>query len=161
MAKQTEICIRSHSLVDLPFIFKCWIRTALAAKQFAGLDRPALVVAVQETIMSLLDRGARIDVAVWEEDPTVIAGFVCYDAQKSFPLIHFVYVKDTFRNTGIGSTLVCHGRSEKPGRLSYTFKNKNTKRVIREGNYRPFLVRNDDHISATRENTYDSLGRDS
>jgi hypothetical protein len=146
-------------LKEMNFIFNSWIRTALANKNFAGLERSSLAAAVRETIMSLLDRGAEIDVAVWADDPSVIAGYVCYETSKQFPLIHFVYVKDKFREGGLGSTLVAQGRAEKPGRLVYTFKNKNTKRVIREGNYRPFLVRNnDDQINKALKSPADGAG---
>lgn len=159
-----ETLIRSVNLADpkeVGFILNSWIRTALANKNFAGIARQALATAVQETIMNLLDRGAQIDVAVWAEDPSIIAGYVCYEDTRDYPLIHFVYVKDKFRDGGLGSTLVCHGRAEKPGRLTYTFKNKNTKRVIREGNYRPFLVRNDDHHATPGQKPNDRTGDDS
>jgi GNAT superfamily N-acetyltransferase len=147
-----ETLLRPVNLYDpteLGLVLNSWVRTALANKNFAGLERSALATAVRETIMSLLDRGAQIDVAVWAEDPSVIAGYVCYEATRDYPLIHFVYVKDKFREGGLGSDLVAHGRAQKPGLIHYTFKNRNTKRVIRTGSYRPFLVRTDDDKGTT------------
>ena len=136
-----ETIFRPYTPEDLPFIYKSWIRTALAAKQYGSICRPFLADAVKQTIDWLLANGSTVMVSCWAEDPTALSGFVCFGLESKIPVIHFVYVKNAHRGHGVGSDLVAIGRARKPGKISYTFKTRYTPRVLREADYKPFLVR--------------------
>ena len=59
---------------------------------------------VKELIAGLLARGAKITVAA-EPETNRVMGWVCHETKGNDGVVHFVYVKSTWRNLGLGTEL--------------------------------------------------------
>lgn len=50
----------------------------------------------------IVARGARVDIAAWEQDPMFIVGWACSEGET----LHYVWVRKDFRGKGIARQLV-------------------------------------------------------
>ncbi len=126
---------------DLKFVVKSWVRS-FANSDWAGpMSRERLVRAIKGTIADLIARGAEVWVACLAEHTDFIFGFVCFERDWQWPLVHFVYVRDDYRDNGIGKVLVGHATDNRENDARYTFKTRYTRRVLPQGRYAPALAR--------------------
>jgi GNAT superfamily N-acetyltransferase len=149
----TEVRFRTAEPKDKGFILKSWIRSYANSPWAGALSRERLMKAITGTIADLRQRGAEWVVAASASNPDVLYGFVCFERGWPWPLLHYVYVKDMYRNMGIGSQLVgqtaCHLLNDTGGkmtpRLRYTFRAATKPRflpeAIRSGKFSPQLAR--------------------
>ncbi len=131
------VIFRAHVDADLPFVFDSWIRSFEQSENSGPYSRKLVVDAIRGTIKALLDDGAQITVACFEEDPNVLAGFVCFETRYEFPVVHYVYCKDGAREAGLGSALVeqaCQGHADQ---ARYTFRTGAAKSLLPRGKWRP------------------------
>lgn len=142
MATESPVAYRPATARDLAFVIKSWVRSYAADKRAGSMTRARLVAAIRGTIDDLLHQPTtRLMLAVNALAPDQIWGFVCFDVGRDFPVLHFVYVKSLFRECGIGSGLVARAREDKPGVIRYTFDTADRRHVVREGHFKPGLVR--------------------
>ncbi len=72
---------------------------------------------------SLLARGAEVPVLCNTEDPDQILGWAMFErADSGVPVVHYVYIKDDFRNDGLARYLV--GEIAGDQRFAYTHRTR-------------------------------------
>ncbi len=109
---------------ELAFVFDSWA-SSFKKSPWAGCVRNADYAAVMRATMSeIIDRGASVIVG-WcptEDGERRIVGY--YVAEKSRPILHWLYVKNGFRGLGMGSELLTDLFTRMPGHTnwSYTFR---------------------------------------
>lgn len=94
--------IRAATKDDNPFIFSSWLKSY---KIFAkGITRQVYFREHHRLIEGLL-KNAETYVAVNAKDDNQIYGWICMDGSQPCKILHFIYVKSSFRNMGIGKTM--------------------------------------------------------
>jgi GNAT superfamily N-acetyltransferase len=92
---------------DLKFVVSSWSRaykSSPAAGIIATEDWPIIMHA---TLKKLVARpGTRTVLAYESSDPWFLYGFICGDVTNRVPVVHFCYVKEAHRKTGIGRRLL-------------------------------------------------------
>lgn len=153
-ATSEEVLFRPAEPGDLHYILKTWIRD-FKRSPFAGpYTSKRLIVALKATIADILARGT-VTVACSARRPQVIFGFVVYETNWPFPLVHYVYVKGLFRSMNIGGTLLSLALGHGTGAPRYTFKttNRHARALAQKHGMRfsPGLCRQPDRKGAIRE----------
>jgi GNAT superfamily N-acetyltransferase len=94
---------------DEGFVFKGWHRSYLDSDLARAPSTDAYYDAQRAVIATCLARGT-VDVACWPEDEDHLLGFVAHAGA----VVHYVYVKETFRRRGLGRALVEHAARDAP-----------------------------------------------
>ena len=114
--------IRAPVPGDVPFVMSSWLAsfwdTGLAR---SGLSKGAFQDVHRRLVNAIVQR-APCAVASWESDPSVILGWVCFELHPN--ILHYVYVKEPFRQSGIASSLI---ESVFPGHLDVMVTHKTPK----------------------------------
>ncbi len=123
------------------FVLKSWIRSFAKSPWSGPYLRDAKIAAIKETILGLLESpDCHIVLACSPENSDLILGFVCYELTRSFPVLHYVYVKDMVRRMKVGSDLVQVARSDREGTVRYTFKTPICVKFLPGAMYKPGLA---------------------
>lgn len=100
MAEILPVAVRDANENDWPFITDSWEKSLVhnqrARPSRGWYDRLHLRIA------RLRERGATFKVAFNPRDPGQILGWVCYE----LPVVHYVFVKQYFRENGVARQLL-------------------------------------------------------
>jgi len=112
---------------EFPFIFDSWARS-FRRSPWAGCVPNHLYDAVsRECSKGILDRpDARVVVALPDPDTRRVMGY--YVAEPG--VLHWLYVKDSFRRMGIGRRLLEHATAGHDGPWTYTFRTRLSQRFL-------------------------------
>lgn len=118
---EQEFVFRPYTLEDRPFIESSWassyysacrIKDLLSPEEFHSFHRP-----LRERFFSR--PSATVIVAADEDDPTHIFGWIAVEVVTNATLLHYIYVKSTYRKEyGISKKLLIRGLP--PGDVLYT-----------------------------------------
>ena len=138
-------------------IYNSWIRSFRCAASVRDVPHTPYLKGQHKLISQLLENSTcRVLLAVDVEDEGHILGWMCFEEYEGVGVIHYVYVKSTFRRFGIGTRLV----GEVEGEVYYTHKNSRGDKLMSKCNasYNPYLAqRRDDE---DQEGKVTSGGRD-
>lgn len=122
---------------DVPFLYNSWLKSYRDSPTVQSISNTVYYAEQHKLIERLLQAPeAKAVVACNPEDPTQIYGYIVYQPD----VLHWVYVKHTFRGAGIARMLVAEaGLSAK---LIYTHRVKNSERLVgeRDATYNPYLL---------------------
>lgn len=138
-----DFAVRPPTEKDYPFILQSWVRTYTRSQRWGPLSPRAVAGAVHTSILELLKQpGVTIAIATNPTNPWFIFGYVVFSHDDAGPILHWVYVKDLYRDMGIGPDLVAHACGEAPGALRFTYKTPAAKKVLpSEATWSPQLAR--------------------
>lgn len=101
-----HVVIRPAEADDFALVFGSWCssyerysRLADYVRHYVGQNPTRVIDRIAKRIV---ERGARVDVASWADDPMVILGWACSEGQ----VLHYVWVRRDFRGQGIARQLV-------------------------------------------------------
>ena len=98
---------------DEPFIYSSWLKSFRKSKVNTGLGGQAYHNKQSQRITQILERdNTRVIVACDTEDDDLILGYCVFEIKTSEAILHYVYVKESFRRMQIASALVKMLRSE-------------------------------------------------
>jgi hypothetical protein len=98
-----DFTIRVHSKEDLPFIYSTWLKCFRHSSTFAKeISNDIYYKYHQMVIDRILNRGATIYVACDKLSPETVFGYILGEGD----VLHFLYVKKSFRKLGIGTALL-------------------------------------------------------
>lgn len=121
MIPQGSIEVRKYRAdLDKPFVYSTWLRNYKHSSYFAKRIKPVVFFAGHHNAIShLLEKpGIKALVACPKDDHETILGYlVCESTEK--PTVHFVFVKETFRNMGIARALF-EAASLDPNKIQFT-----------------------------------------
>lgn len=92
--------IRECNQLDLSFIYSTWLRS-YHYDSWTRQTRKSIFFDNYKRVLDLLIDTNQILVACLVNDPEVILGYIVFGQQK----IHYMFVKETFRNMGIARSL--------------------------------------------------------
>lgn len=99
------IKIRPLTQLDVSFVFSSWLKSFKGAF-FAKDIHPKTYFSEQHRVVASLLSTCQTYVACAESDPTEIFGFICGEYMSGAFVLHYIYVKHTFRNLGIARQLL-------------------------------------------------------
>lgn len=104
VTKTELIAFRSIDLLDIPFIMSTWLRGLRYGNPWFHLIEKNVYYKVYKAVIeSILSKETTsVTIACLKDDPEVILGFCVYDG----PRLHWVHVKQAWRNIGIARALV-------------------------------------------------------
>lgn len=123
--------IRAMATGDVGLIFNSWLRSF---RKSQDMEHKAYFLFQHRLIEEILRR-SNVLLAVSEDDPDQIFGWVCFEDREEGFTIHYVYVKATFRKLGIGRALV----DSLPEAEWFTHKTYGS--AFFGADYNPYLVR--------------------
>ena len=106
MEKQTlPTTLRLAEEGDIGFIFNSWLksyRSSLFAKPISN----TVFFAEHHKVIEKLAKTSQILLACNKEDPNQIYGYACAERVEGVFVLHYIYVKQSFRRLGIGKLLL-------------------------------------------------------
>lgn len=100
------ITVRVASQSDIGFIFNSWLKSYKGGGLFTYDIPPAVYFTEHHKILERLLKRSTVIVACDSQDPTLIYGYLIAEEIEGFPVLHFCYVKNTFRGFGISNILL-------------------------------------------------------
>lgn len=99
--------LRAAEPADRPFWSSAWARSYRRSR-WAGTVPNHLYFDVERTkVDGLLARGMRVHLAHVPGDPQALLGFVAWEPRESdLPHLVYLYVKDPYRRSGLGTQLL-------------------------------------------------------
>lgn len=139
--------IRPMQAADENFVIHSWLKANwdLYASKLPGIDRDAYYRGQQGVIVRALDRPlSEVLVVTPRGDGLTIIAWVCSEKMPHHPetILHFVYVKEAFRDMGIAGLLV-RAAGMDPERLVYTHTNKRAAKIMSRrpnSSFNPWLL---------------------
>lgn len=104
--------IREANESDHACIYATWLRSYRHSSSFARNVHEGVFFAQHHAIIEALLAQSRVLIATIEEDTSVILGWCCYEPGESVAglevpaVVHYVYVKPSFRKSGVASKLL-------------------------------------------------------
>lgn len=103
----SEMAFRPMRLEDEPFVFSSWLNSYwddISGSTFVNdLSKTTFYRYHHKVIDALLKR-SRILIGTPKEDSNVILAYIVME-EKTPPILHYLYVKESFRNEGIATYL--------------------------------------------------------
>jgi GNAT superfamily N-acetyltransferase len=105
--EQTKIPVKIRLATegDIPFIFSSWLRSYKSATANNNVP-PSIYFAEHHKVIEDLLRTCEVLVACNEHDPSDIVGYICAERVDGIFVVHYIYVKHTFRVMGIAKLLL-------------------------------------------------------
>lgn len=108
---QIEDSIRFRPYIqsnDQAFVFSTWLKNYRHSSYFAKRIRSSIFFPGHQKVLELLFEKPtlRVVVATPIDDDQTILGYLAAEFHHTKPVIHFIFIKDAFRNMGIAKALV-------------------------------------------------------
>ena len=139
--KLKNIRLRTANDEDLPFIFSSWLKS-YRSSHFAKKITNTIYFGDHHKVIEHLLKNSIVMISCNEEDPSQIYGYAVGSQVDGIFILHFIYVKHTFRNMGIGSMLLDSYGFDKENASLYTHHTDVAERLSAKYNfvYHPYLM---------------------
>ena len=118
---------------DLPWVFASWLGSA----RWNDVVPAHLQTSIRKaSVHQLLKRGMKIVLAVNPDDHDQFLGFIAYEPG----LLHYVFVKDLFRRSGVASSLLAYANFDRQGTILHTFYTRSAKYLAKRLDCKPHLA---------------------
>jgi hypothetical protein len=105
IAEQLPIKLRAALEADAAFIFNSWLRSYRFGDLAKNCDNAVYFSEHHKLIEGLLKRCKTV-IACASDNPADIYGYICYEQVEGILVMHYCYVKHSFRNMGIARELM-------------------------------------------------------
>lgn len=95
-----EITFREANNSDIPFLTSSWLKSYRDAPAVRGVPNKVYYYFHHKVLEELISRGMVL-VLHYEHTPDQILGWVCYETYDSAMLLHYMYIKKSFRGFGL------------------------------------------------------------
>lgn len=102
---QNEVLLRPPNDTDGSFIIDSWVREARDHYPYSNMDKSLFYKEYKEIVKTLISKSL-ILIACNPEETDQIYGYLSFEKVADIPIIHFIYVKLTFRENGIAKLLL-------------------------------------------------------
>lgn len=116
---------------DCNMILSDWLKS-FRRSEFASDMTNAVYFRGHEPLVKKALKRSQVVCAVNRDDPNHAFGWVCFEP-GSIPILHYLYVKESFRGFGIGTALFHHVRAGQS--FAYTHKTESFDRFSKQGIY--------------------------
>ncbi len=99
------IVVRLARKKDIAFITSSWLKSYRDSEAVRGVPNGTFYRLHHKVLETIIPRSI-VAVAVAQDDPDQIIGWVCAERNDSYLTIHYVYVKYMFRRHGVAKKLI-------------------------------------------------------
>ncbi len=134
--------IRRAKRSDIPFITSSWLKSNRHGYMVRSVPNNIYYYNHHKILEELLPRSVVL-VACNAEDPDQILGWMCAEVVDTAMVIHYVYVKQSFRKFGIAKRIVnLMKTTEDPPAVMATHSNPEVRDLLKEKNiiYNPYIM---------------------
>tara|TARA_R100000458_G_scaffold48173_1_gene47122 strand:+ start:1138 stop:1596 length:459 start_codon:yes stop_codon:yes gene_type:complete len=148
MKKNSPIRLRSSVKEDLPFIYNSWLKS-YRFSHFGEKITNTIYFTDHHKVLENLIKQSEVLIACNGEDPSQVYGYIVGGAREGVFLLHFLYVKHTFRNMGIGKTLLDAMGHDSSSAAVYTHHTRMADKLASKHNfvYHPYLMFDIEEVS--------------
>jgi ribosomal protein S18 acetylase RimI-like enzyme len=141
MKTNSPIRLRPSVEEDLPFIYNSWLKS-YRFSHFGEKITNTIYFTDHHKVLENLIKQSKVIVACNPEDPSQVYGYIVGGAREGVFLLHFLYVKHTFRNMGIGKTLLDAMGHDSSSAAVYTHHTRMADKLASKHNfvYHPYLM---------------------
>ena len=139
--KMSNVRLRTANDEDLPFIFNSWLKS-FRDSYFARDIPDTIYFADHHKVIERLLKNSVVMISCNEDDPSQLYGYAVGSEEDGIFVLHFIYVKYTFRNLGIGTLLLKTFGHTGESASVYTHCNSLAIRLAAKYNfvYHPYLM---------------------
>lgn len=136
-----SIQIRNISEADVSFIFNSWLKSYRNSLFAKDIPNSVYYSGHHKLAERLLARG-EVKIACNADDASQIYGYVVAEKIQGILTLHYMYVKHTYRNMGIGKILLNQFEWDFKSAACYTHETKIVSRLASKYNlvYHPYLL---------------------
>ena len=119
------VLLRAGTPGDIPFILKSWLSSFRHSYHVRGIEGPVYFAEHRRIVEALIPR-CGVLVACDRQDPTMIYAFLVSEVIDKALVVHWVYVRSTFQDFGIGTKLIAEVLKHEPDLVAiiYTHQTK-------------------------------------
>ena len=145
MSKKAElpIWIRKANQEDVNFIFNSWLKS-FRGSLFAKPLNNTVYFTEHHKILERIAKTSEILIACNKDDPTQIYGYICAERVEGIFVLHYAYIKHTYRSMGIAKILLSAFERDPEEAGCYTHHTRSAERLAPKFNliYHPYLLIN-------------------
>ena len=134
---------------DLPFLFNSWLKS-YRFSHFGEKITTTIYFEDHHKVIDKILKNNQVIMACSPEDSSQLFGYIVAGREDDILVLHFIYVKHTFRNMGIGKTLLdAVGHSSDVASV-YTHHTRMADKLSSKYNfvYHPYLMFNIKEVSS-------------
>ena len=152
MEENKSIRLRPMVEDDLAFIFNSWLKS-YRFSHFGEKITNTIYFSDHHKIIERLIDHSKVLVACNQEDPTQVYGYIVGGESEGTFVLHFIYVKHTFRNMGVGKTLLDAMGHDKEVAGVYTHHTRMADKLAAKYNfvYHPYLMFDTKEVSGEQK----------
>lgn len=144
--------LRKATQEDVGFIFNSWLKSYKYSLFAKGITNTIYFSEHHKIVENLLKQNETI-IACNDNDPSQIFGFINAGRVDGILAINYMYVKQPFRNLGIGKTLLNSFEHDASTAAIYTHHTRMSEKLAAKYNlvYHPYLLFNLGSIDESKE----------
>tara|TARA_R110002167_G_C12560091_1_gene641709 strand:- start:367 stop:825 length:459 start_codon:yes stop_codon:yes gene_type:complete len=126
---------------DLPFLYNSWLKS-YRFSHYAEKITNTIYFEDHHKLIERIIKDCKVLIACNPSDPSQLYGYIVVGEEEGILVVHFIYVKHTFRNMGIGKTLLdAVGHSSDTASV-YTHHTRMADKLASKHNfvYHPYLL---------------------
>ena len=100
-----SVLVRPYSNGDEGIVVANWARQIRRLDPFSAMSPEAFRRHVHQVVVPLLSRAPTV-MACCPEEPSQVYGFICGETSGDEQVLHFLYVRSTWRRGGVATTLL-------------------------------------------------------
>ena len=137
---------------DYPFLYNSWLKSYRFSPFAERITNTIYFEDHHKLIEKIIDNSKTL-IACNPSDPSQLYGYIVAGEEEGVLVVHFVYVKHTFRNMGIGKTLLDAMGHDKEKAGVYTHHTRMADKLAAKYNfvYHPYLMFESKEVSNGKE----------
>ena len=141
MDKKLPIRIRKANQEDVNFIFNSWLKS-FRGSRFAQDMSNTIYFNEHHKVLERLAKTSEIIIACADKDPEQIFGYICVEKIEGVFVLHYIYVKHTYRGMGIAKLLLSAFEREPDTTGCYTHHTRIAEKLAGKYDlvYHPYLL---------------------
>jgi len=141
MSQNNSVRLRPIIEDDTAFIFNSWLKS-YRFSHFGEKITNTIYFAEHHKVIERLIDNSKVLVACNPEEPSQVYGYIIGEEVDGIFVLHFIYVKHTFRNMGVGKTLLDAWGHNKEKAGVYTHHTRMADKLAAKYNfvYHPYLM---------------------
>ena len=141
MKSLEKVRLRTANDEDLPFIFNSWLKS-YRTSHFAEKITNTIYFSDHHKVVENILKDSVAMIACNADDPTQMYGYAVGSQTDGIFVLHFIYVKHTFRSMGIGTLLLESYGFDVENASVYTHHTRVAEKLAAKYNfvYHPYLM---------------------
>lgn len=130
------VSFREYRDGDYNFLLSNWAKSYRGSPYSGPIPNNRYHETMKELVDQLLERGAYVVLAVSQDNDDQFLGFVCWEQAAAAAVVHYVFVKDEFREIhGLGRILLSVATKGQPFVYTHKTLDEGAKRLQKGGTF--------------------------